>query len=151
MHHKRRITEQLMEYWTQLEKEGPLPSIQALDPGQLQHCWSDCFIVEIIPDHTEPFGRNHRHDYQFLGESLRDLFSGDLSSASVLSITDMLAYCYHDVVQKKAPRTDEYELTTITQEQIKYRRILLPMGDASGAVTHVLGGWRCAIDRQSEN
>lgn len=129
---KRRVTEQLQTYWKKIKGKQAYPSLADIHPSDIREIWQDCFMVEIGED---------RHHYTYLGDNICDMFGGDLTGTSVLYLCDSLAQKYFEVVKSKKPVSNEDEFTNLNNQEIKFRQILLPIGE-NKKVDHILGAMR---------
>lgn len=140
---ERRLTEQLILHWQLLRKGRAFPSYKEIEPTceELIGIWQDCFVVKIGKDDSGKI----KHEYIYLGLRIKEKFGGDLSADIAMPLADKFASQYREVCEDKQPLVDEDEFTNIKGEVIKYRKILLPLGEDGEYVEYILGGMRCKI------
>lgn len=137
----RRINEQLMEYWKSLKGSGRFPPESDFDNGQIEEVWDHCFLVEVKPE-------NKSYKYTYLGPALIEAYGDNIEGREVFSKvmspeTGNAATKFDEVVKRQEPVTYEGEFMNSNKMQIRFRKILLPLGE-DGKVTYIVGGmkWR---------
>jgi len=129
---RRRVTDQLERYWSKIKGKKKYPGLSEIHPLDIADIWQDCFMVEIGEE---------RHHYTYIGDNISDMFGGDLTGTSVLYLCDSLAQKCFEVTKLKQPVFSEDEFVNLNNEEIKYRQVLLPIGEGK-EVGYILGAMR---------
>ena len=142
----RRVTEQLLEYWTSIKGDKKYPSLGDVDEKKLAKIWNDSFVVEVFP---LVFGYGHRFLHK--GKNLSEEFTYDISGHFIKNtIIDFLENSNDQYVKiiESGEIIHTEKVFDIKGHAVKFRQILLPLGDEeSGVVDAVLGAMRfVAID-----
>lgn len=140
---EQRITEALKTYWEGLQKDGKLPSEQDINSEDIPEIWENCFLVRVD-------GKNN-FAYEFLGKSIIEAYADENVSEQI--IEDQLypespgiINKFQEVVNALEPILYEGAFINKSNQDIKFRKILLPLGE-NGIVKHIIGGMRWkAID-----
>ena len=135
----RRITEKLLRYWLKLRSDKQFPNESELDIDHLSDIWDSCFLVEMRSPGV--------FRYNYLGRNLIEAYGGDvtneeISKKLVSPYTERVAKKFAEVVAARKPIKDDAEFIDSKNLQIKYRQILLPLGDSTGELKYILGGMR---------
>jgi len=136
MDSNRRLTEKLLRYWLQLRGEKPFPPESAIDRNILADIWESCFLVKLGAS---------ANSYTHLGKNLIEAFGGDMTKAdtALFLASPFTAYIeenFTEAVKTHKPVTDEGLEPNSHKAMIKYRVVLLPLGDKK--ITHILGAMR---------
>ncbi len=136
---EKRITIRLKKYWDFLCNERPFPKENEVNPKDLEDIWSNCFIVKA----NNSF-KKEDYQYKYLGTNIIKAYGADFTGRKVTAIAapeaGHLAEAYEHVLAYKRPVTDEGEIHISKNETVKYRQILLPLGDDGVNITAILGG-----------
>jgi hypothetical protein len=138
----RRITDVLYAHWNEVRGTRAFPRYEEINQQALRNVWDDTFILEVlklIQGHGFRFIHQGSH---FSDEYIKDS-TGLYIKNVILSFFETASDYYQKVLDTHAPlrREDVYKSTD--GHVLKYREILLPLGDAnSGEITHLLGGMR---------
>lgn len=137
---ERRLSQQLVLHWNTWRDDGmPFPSHAAFNPEDLGNLWNDCLLVQIKQE-----GKSFTHQYLHIGENIPGMLGDSETITSTLNLVDNLAGYYKDVVDDGKVAFRENEFTNSAGEPVKFRLILLPMGD-NKRVDHILVGIRYRI------
>lgn len=142
--YNRRITETLLRYWLQLRRGRYFPSEQDVNPEDIGSLWDNCFLVHISSKPTE---NQDYYKYTYLGGNLIHVYDGDITEEGVCKslvspFTKKVSEKFDEVFETKRPVYDESEFTNSNNIIIKYRQILLPLGDNDDNVNYILGGMK---------
>ena len=134
-----RITDILREYWNGKKGTSPYPAADDIDVAELKDIWQDCFMIEVLDG-----GKSFR--YEYLGDSITDAYADDLEGKEV--IEDLLypespgvLIKFHETMQTCQPLEYEGAFINKNNADIKFRKILMPIGNG-GKVTYIIGGMR---------
>ena len=145
---ERRITTIMKKYWNFLRKERSFPAEREINPKDISQIWDNCFIVQ-----ADNFCRKEDYKYKYLGQNIVRACGSDLTGLNVSNIAtteaSRLADKYEQVLASKMPVIDEGEIKISGKEIIKYRQILLPVGDGGVNITAIFGGMSYKIVRLS--
>jgi hypothetical protein len=135
----KRITVVLRKYWDYLREERAFPSEREINPAEIEYIWDNCFIVEA---HNN--SRKEDYIYKYIGRKIIDAYGEDLTGMAVGKMVapeaGHLADEYEKVLGIKRPVFDEGTLKAPNNGVIKYRQILLPLGENGIKITAILGG-----------
>lgn len=134
---EQRITDELKAYWDRLRGSNPFPAEDQIDAAELHSIWQNCFLVKFEADHFA---------YEFLGESIIEAYADDTVGEDI--IEDQLypenpgiLNKFREVVMLKEPVYYEGAFINKDNLDIKFRKILLPLGN-NNQVQYILGGMR---------
>lgn len=137
----RRITEQLMKYWTELKGSRRFPSETQVDPDKLKDIWARCFLID-----AKDFKTGGTYKYSYLGEELIQAFGDQLTeeeAAHLISTSNVeVVEKINQVLRSRAPLIIESEFTNTHNVRIRFREILLPLGSNDENAEFILGGMR---------
>lgn len=153
----RRITNRLYQYWQELRAANSaplkeptgLPALEQINPEEIIDLWDSCFILEV----KEMDGESIGYRYQYLGKKLEGMHDGDTvhdDSNTIQTLKERKLALYEIVIDTKQPCIDESEFVNLDGDLVKYRKILLPLGDKEGRVHHILGGTRFKLYREKK-
>ena len=135
---EKRITEALKAYWEGLRKGGEIPSEKDIDANDIDDIWQSCFLVRVDED--------GKFAYEFLGASIIEAYADENVGEPI--IEDQLypespgiVNKFQEVVDAVEPIFYEGAFINKDNQDIKFRKILLPLGE-NGKVKHLLGGMR---------
>lgn len=137
----RRITNKLLHYWENLKDDRAFPSIRKINPKskEIADIWNSCFIVEASNK-----SRKEDYSYKYIGMNIIKAYGKDLTGFKVEDVATMepghLADVYEKVLATKRPYYDEGEIQAPGNRIIKYRQILLPLGNDGVNIDSILGG-----------
>ncbi len=133
----------LLEYWEGVKGNEKFPSLGDIDENILRRegVWDDAFIIEVFPLVIKS-GYRIKYTGKNLGEKFELNNSGKFVKNLVLSFLETSSEKYEKVLQKQKPVIEEAEIKGRDGfDGIKYRQILLPLGDGE-KINHILGGMR---------
>ena len=140
---RRRVNEQLLQYWQKLKGQNQLPMEAEVDPDAISDIWDSCFMVRYESEDTEQAFR-----YIYLGQALVEAYGDD---ANEKEVCEKLAYPqnhelaaqFHRVIDSQEPQMVESEFTNSKGMLIKYRSCLLPLAkDNRNSAGYIIGGMK---------
>lgn len=135
---EQRITDSLRTYWESLQEGRKFPSENDIDSDDITEIWENCFLVRV--DSSEKFA------YEFWGKSIIEAYADDNVGEQVIEdqlypespgIIDK----FQEVIEAQEPIFYEGAFINKNNADIKFRKILLPLGK-DGVITHIIGGMR---------
>ncbi len=142
MDSNRRITEKLLRYWLKTRGNKPYPKESDIDFEELSDIWDNCFLVQV-------FGKNSKppYKYTYLGKDLIAAYGGDITSDEVSKTivspyTKRVQKKFEELLKSKKPVSDDAEYVDSKKLKIKYRQVLVPLGNEKGDIEYILGGMR---------
>lgn len=135
---EQRITDALKTYWESLQNGRKFPTENDLSAEDIAPIWENCFLVRVDGD--------KKFAYEFWGKSIIEAYADDNIGEEVIEdqlypespgIIDK----FQEVVTAEEPIFYEGAFINKANEDIKFRKILLPLGK-DGVVTHIIGGMR---------
>jgi hypothetical protein len=139
---QQRINERLKTYWGELRGNRPYPCEKEIDFNAIEPIWKSCFLVKR--DET----KQARFSYIYLGSDLIAAYGDDLSTREicerlVFPSSMPLMHKFDEVVNTQAPVEQEDEFTNTKGLHVKYRSLMLPLGNDEGTdVEFIIGGMR---------
>ena len=139
---QRRINEVLSSYWHMQCDGRPFPMETDIDIDTIHDIWDSCFLVRL-----DPHMADRRYTYLYLGPSLVDAYGGTLEDREicenlVFPSTMSLVHRFDEVVNAAKPILDEGEFVNSRNIPVRYRSIMLPLGQPNGKIGFILGGMR---------
>ena len=139
----RRLTDYLTDYWNEKRGKKAFPELSDIDIEEFEPKFArDSFLIELIPTVTMNITKT-----LYLGSNLNSEFKKDSSGVHIKNLvvrfleTPMDAY--NKVVETKKPLEQNIEIPCKEIADLRYRQILLPLGDADKEeVKGILGGMR---------
>lgn len=132
-----RVIMDLLRYWESLRAGRLAPARSEIDPRQIKSALKHTFILEF-----DPVGGIR---FRLAGESICALMGMDLRGMPAYSLIDIsdrqeFEHTLHSMTRK--PEIVEYRLagTCGGEYSTTARMLLLPMQDADGNITRILGG-----------
>jgi hypothetical protein len=133
-----RLTDILRSYWDGLEKVNGIPREADIDAAVLEQVWADCYLTQVLN------GAPYQYDY--LGETLIKAYGDDTMQGEVRSLVypsiGRVSEKFADAIKGGVPLVDGGEFINDHNMLIKFRQLILPFGDSTGKITHLLGGMR---------
>lgn len=139
---QQRINERLKTYWHELRGDRLYPREKDIDFNDIEPIWKSCFLVRR--DET----KQTRFSYIYLGSDLIAAYGDDLSAREicerlVFPSSMPLMHKFDEVVTSQAPVEQEEEFTNTKGLHVKYRSLMLPLGNDEGTdVEFIIGGMR---------
>ena len=134
------VTKLLKEYWEDKKIGAPFPEVSDISGSEIEDIWANCFIIAAKPDGG--------FAYEYAGENVAKAYEYEMEGQDI--VDDMLYPESPELITKltevtKKPEPLEYEGAFISRENedIKFRKILLPLS-TDGEIKYILGGmiWR---------
>ncbi len=132
----RRKTERLFSYWKNLRGERPFPSHSEIDSDFIRGLWPYCFVLPADGVAKLAFVYLGCRLGQGQGVAAPDAEAGAMEVAAVFDTARVLS---HVVIEKGETARDSGAFDNRWGDEIKYRTILLPLGEQPPTVDHVLG------------
>lgn len=134
---EKRLSEILLTYWEELKGDSDMPSESAIDTDKLEDVWDNCFLVEKKGD---------KYAYSYLGKSIIEAYADVVEGEEIIEDqiypeSPGLIAKFEEVVHTKVPLHYEGAFINNNNMDIKFRKMLLPLGD-DGEVKYLLGGMR---------
>jgi len=125
----------LKAYWENQKGENQFPAPDDILPENIEQIWPSCFIAEA---------GNGKFLYSHFGEQMLLAYAKDMHSENIVDDTlypesPEFIHKLLEVMNTKEPLTYDGAFINFDNQDIKFRKILLPLGDGE-IVTHVLGG-----------
>ncbi|PIR34639.1 MAG: hypothetical protein COV36_00360 [Alphaproteobacteria bacterium CG11_big_fil_rev_8_21_14_0_20_44_7] len=132
-----RITDRLREYWESLCQGNDMPSEDQIDSEEISDIWDSCYLV---------VKENGKYHYSFLGESIIEAYGDNLEGEEVVENeiypeSPGVINKFQEIEEAKEPLLFEGVFINKNNMDIKFRKILLPLGK-DGNVEYILGGMR---------
>ncbi|MDB2414675.1 PAS domain-containing protein [Rickettsiales bacterium] len=138
---KNRITDIILDHWNELRDVRKFPSESELDLGHLSSIWDNCFLVQ-----TRDVLTKENYNYTYLGKNIIDAYGRDLTNMSIMALAseqaDHISFKYEEVIRTGTFMYDEGEFLNAKKMKVKYRQVLVPLGDDNCHVQSILGGMR---------
>jgi hypothetical protein len=135
--YNRRVTDQLLGYWKSIREQGFMPSFSNVNPENIENASDDSFLLQIDDD-------AHDH-FIYVGENVKEALETGKGSEGISLLERRLQEQALIVNRTGRPMADEAEVDLADKRVIKYRLVLLPVGE-DNKITHVLGGMRHLIE-----
>lgn len=137
---EQRLTDELRNYWESLKQEKFLPNEAQINPDFIASIWPSCFLVKV---------KEGGFAFEYLGDEImqayeKDEVSSELIAEQLYPEKPGITFKFEEVVSKKEPVEYDGEFLDSQDMEIKFRKILLPIGDDE-KVTHILGGMRWKV------
>jgi hypothetical protein len=131
------LTEVLQEYWEDKKGNANFPAAADIDGTEIESIWQNCYLVEVIDGGA-------KFMYEYLGDSIVEACGNDLEGTFIV---DDLIYPetpeatakLREVVKDHQPLVYDGAFINHQNQDIKFRKILLPLG-AGNTVNYILGG-----------
>lgn len=128
---------QIYEYWLGRAGSDTPPARGDVDPLDLPRLLPQVFLVEV--------GKDGRFRYKVVGTRIVEWSSGDatgkyLEDVEILYDIAGIRRDFQSVVDARAPRYDLRDAPWADRDFMRYHRLLAPLADADGRVTHLFGG-----------
>lgn len=137
MAEEKRITDALKDYWEALRGERKFPTENEIDSAKIADIWDHCFLAKA---------ENGKFVYDFLGEGIIEAYADNMEGEEVVEDqifpeSPALRSKFQEVVDEQEPLFYDGAFINKNNMDIKFRKILLPLGD-NGKVDYVLGAMR---------
>ena len=137
----RRTTKKLQDFWNELRGDSTFPSSELVLKKKelIETIWEKCFLVEASNK-----SQKEDYNYKYVGSHILKAYGGDLTGYRVKNVAAIdpahLDKVYEKLLATKQPVKAEGEVKAPNNRIIKYRQILLPLGDDSININAILGG-----------
>jgi len=135
----RRLTRILQEYWNTLRGDLSFPSEKDVQPKFIRSIWENCFVVE-----ANNASRREDYKYKYLGKNIIAAYGQDLTglahNALISAEASLLADEFEKILAFKRPVFSEGMLHNQHKQEVRYRQVLLPLGENGIHITAILGG-----------
>ena len=135
---ERRISGKLNRYWKKLSGQKPFPAEHDINPSDIEDMWDYCFIIKA--DNSCQKGD---FEYKYLGQNISNAYRGELYQVNIDALINMnaghLEHEYEKVLAWKRPVISNSETTIGMDKLLKYRQILLPLGDDGVNINAIIG------------
>ena len=134
---EQRITDELKSYWERIKGDKLFPAEDQIDQTQIVEIWQNCFLVHREGD---------KFVYDFLGDSIIEAYADnklgeDIIEDQLYPESPGILNKFMEVVIHKVPVYYEGAFINHDNLDIKFRKILLPLGDGN-EVNYILGAMR---------
>jgi hypothetical protein len=133
------LTQRLIAYWQQKRGRRPMPEENDIDPDELAADWDYCFLLQ-----SRDIFNIQDYNFTYLGAGIKQAYFDNLFDEHNEFLIGPNAYHlskhFNKVLHTKAPVMDEGEFCTLQGRCIRFRQVLLPLGDAQGNVLAIFGG-----------
>ncbi|MFY0595838.1 MAG: PAS domain-containing protein [Cognatishimia sp.] len=129
------INQEVEAYWQALKQDDALPKRNDLDPRGMRNALTQAFVLNVD-------GRGAR--FRIAGSKIADIYQGDLRGVAVTDLIspakrEMITELIVEICQMPAKAQVDLEITDPNGTPIIAQMILLPMTDANGQASQVLG------------
>lgn len=135
---ERRITGRLKKYWTKLSDGRMFPRESEIQPSFISDMWDYCFIVK-----ADNSCKRQDYKYTYLGQKIPDSYKRELRGINIQTLANLdagnLENEYEKVLAWKRPVISNSENTIDVDKVIRFRQVLLPLGDDGINITSILG------------
>lgn len=135
---ERRIAGKLNRYWSKLSDAKSFPAEEKINPNEIPDMWDYCFIVK-----ADNSCKKHDFAYKYLGQNIKNAYRGELNRLSIEALVNLdpghLEKEYEKVLAWKRPVISNSETTIGIDKILKFRQILLPLGDDGININAILG------------
>lgn len=140
---KCRITDTIIDHWDEIRGDRKFPSEDSLDLKCLSGVIDSCCLVQ-----TRDIGGG-AYNYSYLGKKIVEAYGRDLTRQSHRLLTapqaNHLQAVYEQIIRRKEPIIDDGEFKNLSGQTVKYRQVLVPLGDSDDKVESILCGMRYKI------
>lgn len=139
---ERRITLRLLAYWERLRRGRLMPEESDINPDDIRDLWDCCFLLHAADlDMTD-------YNFTYLGQAIIDAYQhgaskGGASGVITPNARTLTPGC-RQVVESCKPLLEEGEFSNLSEENVRYRQCLLPLG-RDRRVEAIFGGMRFKI------
>jgi|GEM_PF-4213022 len=129
------INQEVEAYWQALKQDDALPKRNDLDPRGMRNALTQAFVLNVD-------ARGAR--FRIAGSKIADTYHGDLRGMDVTDLIspakrEMITELIFEICQMPAQAQVDLEITDPNGTPIIAQMILLPMTDANGRASQVLG------------
>jgi len=139
---EQRLVVRLLGYWERVKKEDSMPDFRRNNPAMIEDLWGQCFILSVVSK------SDNAYKYEHLGDQLYALCTSDIKGKTFNaknkgagnSLVTPKMENINAIMEQKTPQEDSGQMPSKNGKLLKYRTILLPFGNESAGITHILGG-----------
>ena len=137
-HTEARIPDTVLHYWEEIKGDLNYPKQDDVESANISDIWKNCFLIKIEED--------GKFVYNFLGSSLVQAYADNLEGEEIVEDllypeSPELKAKFAELIATKQPVHYEGALINKNNMDIKFRKILLPLGK-DGKIDFILGGMR---------
>lgn len=134
---ERRLVLRVLKKWRALADELPRPSVHSIDGHDFGDLWPFCFTLQLGRYRTDPLIR-------YCGDAFTQPPGKmvELTHVTQLPRLTLIANAIsfmEEVLSREVPITRGGEYTTRSGTVVRYRSILLPLGEPDGEMNFLLG------------
>jgi len=142
--HELRLTRRLLNYWQRLRKKKArtCPDIAFFNTAALEDVWPYCVQLGIE-------SRAGTYKYEYMGDGIKRIYGEDLTGNVVDAGSAGKKFPGEKIFKKMGgmadgiPVEDEGHFLKADGSVVKYRACLLPFGNKSNNVSHIIIGFSC--------
>lgn len=139
----KRITDRLKEYWeAKLVGNADIPDSNSINADEIRDIWDWCYLAH-------PHVNDGEYYYDYVGnqlvQALGETQTANMIEALVYPPTSRVVQKYGQVLHTKLPMFDDGVFFNKDNLEIRYRQLLVPLGNSEGEATHIMGGMRWKI------
>ncbi len=136
---ERRISGRLTKYWTKLCDGRMFPSESEVKPVLISDMWDYCFVVK-----ADNSCKREDYKYKYFGQNIAKAYQGELrATKNIPTLINLdpghLEEEYEKVLAWKRPVISNGENTIGMNRVIRFRQVLLPLGDDGININAILG------------
>ncbi len=135
---KQAVTRELFDYWNALRGSRIAPMRDDVDPGAIRNRLADIFLLTLDTEHGHPFRLAGGSVCTLFGKELKDHPFADLWSPSSRPLIEVLL---NDIADDKVGAVSHVIGRNVADEALDLEMILLPLLDAGGNASRLLGGF----------
>ncbi len=135
----------LMDYWQRLRQADGLPRATAIDPVEMRPALGNVMLLDVLDGGTD-------FRYRLYGSKIAERAGFDMTGKRVsdigtsTAVATFFTYVYQAVLKRREPIYTEHRPPAAIRVT-KWYRLILPLGDADGAINRLLvgnipGDWR---------
>jgi len=139
---EKRITNIIIEHWEASKASHLIAAEKDLDPNVLDAILDNCFLIS-----AGEFIISGKHKYTYIGKHILEAYGNRVTSPKDYHDVDPLSNKrkFKEVIDKKAPVTEEGQFTNKDGHIVKYRQCLVPLGSDGKTVETIFGGMRFKV------
>lgn len=133
---ERRMELRILRLWWDARRDNEFPSLEALSEQEIDRQWPAIVLLAVPDGGGEPV-------FERIGEDYADDLGADLigkafSEAREGTVLRRLFGYYGEVLEDKVPVTVSGEITDKNGDEMRYRSIILPLGDNIETINFLL-------------
>lgn len=128
----------MLTYWTRIRGEQPLPAWANLDEAELDSCFDDLSIIDVLPHNGTHIFRIRNHGKN-VGAMFADECAGKLLADTLPDATRAATLeTYEYATGARMPVFTTSEVNDAQGRVVLYERLLLPFSENGKRVTRIL-------------